>query len=82
MCSDISLWFYSHFLVTTDVGLPCGAVVKNQPASATDMGSIPGSDNPLGKEMATPSSILAWEIPWPEKPGGLQSIGLQESDMI
>ena len=34
----------------------------------------------LEKEMATHSSILAWEIPWPEKPGGLQSMGSQESD--
>ena len=32
---------------------------------------------PLEKEMATPSSILVWEIPWIEEPGGLQSIGLQ-----
>ena len=31
----------------------------------------------LEKEMATHSSILAWEIPWTEKPGGLQSMGLQ-----
>ena len=67
--------------MTTDAGLPCGSVVKNQSVNATDMGSIPGSDDPLEKEMATHSSILAWEIPWPEKPGGLQSIGLQESDM-
>ena len=35
----------------------------------------------LEKEMATHSSILVWEIPWPEKPGGLQSMGSQESDM-
>ena len=34
----------------------------------------------LEKEMATHSSILAWEIPWTEEPGGLQSNGLQESD--
>ena len=32
-------------------------------------------------EMATHSSILAWEIPWTMKPSGLQSLGLQESDM-
>ena len=32
------------------------------------------------KEMPTHSSILAWRIPWPEEPGGLQSMGLQESD--
>ena len=35
-----------------------------------------GQDVPLDKEMATHSSILAWEIPWTEEPGGLQSIGL------
>ena len=35
----------------------------------------------LEKEMATPSSILAWRIPWTEEPGGLQSMGSQESDM-
>ena len=33
--------------------------------------------HPLEKEMATHSSILAWEIPWTEEPGGLQSMGLQ-----
>ena len=33
----------------------------------------------LEKEMATHSSILAWEIPWTEEPGGLQSIGSQKS---
>ena len=33
----------------------------------------------LEKEMATHSSILAWDIPWTEKPGGLQSMGSQES---
>ena len=35
----------------------------------------------LDKEMATHSSILAWRIPWTEEPGGLQAVGLQESDM-
>ena len=34
-------------------------------------------EDPLEKEMATHSSILAWRIPWTEEPGGLQSIGLQ-----
>ena len=38
-------------------------------------------EEPLGKEMATHPSILVWEIPWTEEPGGLQSTGLQESDM-
>ena len=34
-------------------------------------------EDPLEKEMATHSSILAWKIPWMEEPGGLQSVGLQ-----
>ena len=37
-----------------------------------------GLEDPLEKEMATHSSILAQRIPWTEKPGGLQSMGLQE----
>ena len=37
-----------------------------------------GWEDSLEKEMATPSSILAWEIPWTEEPGGLQSLGLQK----
>ena len=36
-----------------------------------------GQEDPLEKEMATHSSILAWEIPWTEEPGGLQSMGSQ-----
>ena len=39
-----------------------------------------GWEDPLEKEMATYSSILAWKIPWTEEPDGLQSMGLQESD--
>ena len=40
----------------------------------------PWWEDPLEKEMATHSSILAWEIPWTEKPGGLQSMGWKRSD--
>ena len=40
-----------------------------------------GREDPLEKEMATPSSILAWRIPWIEEPDGLQSTGCKESDM-
>ena len=36
-----------------------------------------GPEDPLKKEMATHSSILAWRIPWTEDPGGLQSMGSQ-----
>ena len=39
-----------------------------------------GLEDPLEKEMAIHSSILAWKIPWTEAPGGLHSMGLQESD--
>ena len=62
------------------MGFPGSSVVKNPPVNAgdvRDMGSISGSGRSLEKEMATHSSILAWEIPWTEEPGRLQSIGLQ-----
>ena len=36
-----------------------------------------GQEDPLEKKMATHSSILAWEFPWTEEPGGLQSMGSQ-----
>ena len=49
---------------------------KNLPANA-DVGSIPGSGRSPGEEMATHSSIFDWEIQLAEKPGGLQSMGLQ-----
>ena len=39
-------------------------------------------EDPLEKEMATHSSIVAWEIPWTEKPGGLQSMGLQSRTLL
>ena len=40
-----------------------------------------GQEDPLEKEVATHSSILAWRIPWTEDPGGLQSMGLQKSQI-
>ena len=58
---------------------PGGSLVENPLANAGSprgVGLIPGS-NPLEEEMATHSSILAWEILWTEKPGGLQSMGSQ-----
>ena len=55
-------------------------LVKNLPAvQETQVWSL-GQEDPLGKEMATHSSTLPWEIPWTEEPGRLQSIGSQESD--
>ena len=52
-------------------------MVKSPPANAGDVGSIPGSGGSPEKEMATHSSILAWEIPGTEEPGKLQSKGSQ-----
>ena len=55
-------------------------MVKNLPANARDAGSISRFGRSPEKEMVTLSSILAWEIPWTEEPGMLQSMGLQKSD--
>ena len=52
-------------------------VVKNLPADAGNPGSIPGSEDPLEEGMLTHSGILAWRIPWIEKPGRIQPTGLQ-----
>ena len=51
--------------------------VKNLPAMQATGIQSPGQEDPLEKGMATHSSLLAWEIPWTEKPGGLQSKGSQ-----
>ena len=55
-------------------------MVKNLPAVQETQVQSLGQEDPLEKDMATHSRILAWEIPWTEGPGGLQSMGSQ-SDM-
>ena len=65
-------------LLLSFIGLSRG--ISDQPASVgdtRDVGSIPGQEDPLEKEMATHFSILAWRIPWTEMPGGLQSMESQ-----
>ena len=57
--------------------LPGGSVEKNLLANAGDVGSIPGWEDSLEKEMETHFSMLAWEIPWTEEPGRLYSMALQ-----
>ena len=52
-------------------------MVKNLPAMKETWVRFLGQEVPLEKGMATHSSILAWKIPWPEEPGGLQSMGSQ-----
>ena len=56
------------------LGFPGGSAVKNLPASTGDVGLILGLGRFFGGEMATHSSILAWEIVWTKEPGGQQSI--------
>ena len=51
--------------------------VKRLPAMRETQIQSLGREDPLEKEMATHSSILAWKIPWTEEPGRLQSMGLQ-----
>ena len=54
-----------------------GSVVKNMPAKQEMQVESLGQEDALEKEMTTPSSILAWETPLTEEPGGLQSMELQ-----
>ena len=54
---------------------------KNLPAMQETQARSLGQGDPLEKAMTTHSSILAWKIPRIEEPGGLQSMGLQESNM-
>ena len=55
-------------------------VVKNLPVMQETRVWSMGQEDPLEKGMATHSTILSWRIPWTEEPGGLQSMGSQESD--
>jgi len=52
-------------------------MVKNLPATRETWVQSLGQEDPLKKEMATHSSILAWRTPWTEEPGGVQSMGSQ-----
>ena len=54
--------------------------MKSPPANAETRVPFHGQEDPLEEEMATHSSILAWRIPWMEKPGELQSMGSQRVD--
>ena len=56
----------------------CASLVAHLPAMRETWVQSLGWEDPLEKEMATHSSILAWRIPWTEEPGGLQSTGSEE----
>ena len=59
------------------MSFPGGSDGEESACNAVDLGLIPGWEDPLEKEMATRSSIVAWRISGTEEPGRLQSIGLQ-----
>ena len=61
-------------------GLSYGSDGKDSACIAQDSGLIPGLEDPLEKEMATHSSILAWEMSWTEEPGRLRPWGHKELD--
>ena len=54
-------------------------MINDPPTNAGNVGLIPGSKGAVEKAMATHSSILAWQIPWTEEPGGLHFMGSQKS---
>ena len=58
------------------MGLPCGSE-KNPLTMQKTQVEFPGQEDPMEKDMATHSSILAWRIRWTEEPGGLQSMESQ-----
>ena len=69
---------HNKFLVyALDLGL--GQMVKTPPAMQVTQVQSLGQEDPLEKGMATHSSIRAWEIPWTEETGGLQSMGSQRA---
>ena len=61
-------------------GFPGGSAVKNQPTMQEMWVWSLGQEDPLEKQMVNHFSILAWEIPWTEEHGGLQSTGSKEQD--
>ena len=64
-------------LTSTKGASPVALTVKNPPEMQETRVRSLGWEDPLEEGMATHSSVLAWRIPWTEKPGGLQSLGSQ-----
>ena len=78
------LEFLKHFPINAhdiyEIGIATSLVaqtVKHLPTMWETQVQTLGQDDLLEKEMATHSSVLAWKIPWTEKPGRLQSMGRQ-----
>ena len=64
-------WRRDRLPIPVFLGFPGGSTGEESACNAGDLGSIPGLEDPSEQGMATHSSILAWRIPWTEKPGGL-----------
>ena len=77
VCRDCKI-SSSHINVSI-ADFPGWSMVMNPPVMQESWVWFLGWEDPLGKEMANHSSILAWEILWTEEPGGLQSMGSQKS---
>ena len=69
MRGEISREFGINTYTLLHIGFPGGSVVENLPADAGDTGLIPGPGRSSGEGNGNPSSILAWNSPWTEKPG-------------
>ena len=75
VCVCVCVCIYTDIYIYTS--FPGGSEGKESARSAGDLDSIPGSGRQPGEGKGNPLGTLAWKIPWTEKPGSLQSIGLQ-----
>jgi len=76
VCVCVYIYIYIYIW-----GFPGGSVGKESTCNAGTMGTRLGLGRSMDKRMATHSTILAWEIPWTEEPGGLQPMGPLELAM-
>ena len=65
-----------------DWGFPAGSETKKSACNAGDRVQSLGQEDPLEKEVATHSSVLAWRIPWTENSGGLLTMGSQRVGLV
>ena len=79
-CINLEIVLQSEVKSEREKQISCMAqAVKTLPAVQETQVQSLGWKEPMEKEIATHSSILAWEIPWTEKPGGLQSMGVSNN---
>ena len=73
----VYIYIYMYLYTHTHTGFSGGSAEKNLPTMQEMQVRSLGWEDPLEKEMATHSSIIAWRIPWTEEPSKLKSMGLQ-----